>query len=271
MEDGSRGGARSLTAAASNPRVARHMTTAPASVTGARSAPLATSYDDGLRAYMLGVYNLMLMGVAFSGIVTMTLVSMPDVLAALSANPLFPIIIFLGTLGLSWCSPLILASESAIVGHLFFWIYCALWGAGLAPAVSFLLEQDAGSVVVRAFFAAASLFGAASLYGYTTRKNLCGWGVYLCMLSAGVLVAVVLNVVIFKFNGLCLLMSLATVVIFTAVTAWETQMIKDMYAAKSTSEQREAQSIFGAFQLYGSFMMIFSRLLRLFWWLESET
>jgi uncharacterized protein len=124
---------------------------------------------------------------------------------------------------------------------------------------------------VRAFFVAASLFGAASLYGYTTRNDLCGWGVYLCMLCVGLLVAAVLNILIFRFNGFCLLVSLATVVIFTAVTAWETQVIKDMYAAKSPSEQNEAQSIFGAFQLYGSFMMIFSRLLRLFWWIQNET
>ena len=256
------------------PRVTRHtagasiaasMTAQPAFDSGIATSPAAAEYDAGLRAYMLGVYNLMLLGVAFSGAITLALIMMPDTLEAMMNNPLFGIGIFCGTLGLSWFSPTIIKSESPLLGHLFYWTYCALWGAGLAPMISFLIEEDASSIITVSFFLAASLFGAASIYGYTTRRSLTGLGCYLCMLTVGLLIAAILNLLVFEFNGFSFVCCVATVVIFTAVTAWETQIIKDLYSAKSSSAQRESRSIFGAFQLYGSFMMIFSRLMRIFW------
>jgi uncharacterized protein len=170
------------------------------------------------------------------------------------------LLIFLGTLGLSWCSPMIVASESPVLGHVFYWTYCGLWGVGMAPIIAVLMATGASDVITLSFFLAATLFGAASLYGYTTRADLCGLGCFLCMLTVGLCAAAVLNCLVFQFNGICLLISVATVVIFTAVTAWETQMIKNAYSALDSAQQREAHAVFGAFQLYGSFMVLFSRL-----------
>jgi uncharacterized protein len=269
---GKRGVQRPSAPSAPSTRVARHAMAPVAAQTYDTYNGTAgvASYDEGLRAYMLNIYNLMFLGVAFSGAVTLLLISMPDVLERMSANPFYGLAIFLGTFGLSWCSPMIINTGSAVVGHVFYWLYCALWGAGLAPLISFLIHEDASQVITTSFFLAASLFGAASLYGYTTRRSLTGLGTYLCMLSVGLLAACVLNLFVFEFSGFCFLVCIATVVIFTAITAWETQVIKDAYGCLSTSEQREAFSIFGAFQLYGSFMVIFSRLMRIMYQLQDE-
>jgi uncharacterized protein len=242
---------------------------ASAPIRATRSAH-ATSRDDGLRSYMLGVYNLMFLGVALSGAVAITLMSNPALLKALTKNPVFFLVIFFGTFGLSFFSGAIIQSRSAVLGHLFFWPYAILWGAGLAPMLSFLMDANAGVVIARAFFLAASLFGAASLYGYVTKNDLSGWGTMLCMLTWGLFAATVLNCFIFKFSLFGLILSYITVIIFTAVTAWETQMIKDMYNAEDGQGDSNAKSIFGAFQLYGSFMMIFSRLLQIMWSLYEE-
>jgi uncharacterized protein len=249
-------------------RVARHMTAVTPEYAAAPAAN--ASFDEGLRAYMLGIYNLMFLGIAFSGAIAAVLITTPELLESMLANPLFPLTIFLGTFALSWCSPMIIESGSAAVGHIFFWPYCALWGAGLAPMLAFLIQEDMSQIIITSFFLAASLFGAASIYGYTTRRSLCDWGAYLCMLCFGLLAASILNLLVFEFNGLCFLICVATVIIFTAVTAWETQMIKDHYGQLGSAEQQEAFAIFGAFQLYGSFMVIFSRLLRIMYRLQGD-
>jgi uncharacterized protein len=165
---------------------------------------------------------------------------------------------------------MIIASGSAAVGHIFFGRYCALWGAGPAPMLSFLIAKEQSQFIATSFFLAASLFGAANLYGNTMRRSLCGLGTYLCMLCSGLMAAAILNVLVFEFNGLCFIICIATVVIFTAATAWETQMIKDHYSQLPSAEQQEAFAIFGAFQLYGTSMVIFSRLLRILYRLQSE-
>jgi uncharacterized protein len=95
---------------------------------------------------MLSVYNLMFLGIAFSGAITLLLISMPEVLERMAETPLFSFVIFLGTFVLNWCSPMIIRSGSAVVGHTFYWTYCALWGAGLAPLIFFLIKADASQV-----------------------------------------------------------------------------------------------------------------------------
>jgi uncharacterized protein len=233
------------------------------------AAPQSTM-DEGLRAYMRGVYLLMMLGVAMSGAITLYLISNQPLLKALASHPLFFAVIFFGTLGLSWCSNAIIASRSVVVGHIFFWTYAALWGAGLAPMIGYLASVGAVSVVAKAFFIAAGLFGGASLYGYTTKKDLSGLGYFLCLLTFGLLLATIINLVIFKTSLFGLALSYVTVIVFTAVTAWETQMIKDMYLKADDDQHRESMVIFGAFQLYGSFMMIFSRMIQVCWSLYDE-
>jgi uncharacterized protein len=239
---------------------------------GAR-APAASgtaSYDESLRTYMLGVYNMMALGVAFSGAITMYLISRPDLLEAMMREPLFPVIICGGTFGLSFLSGAIIASGSAVLGHIFFWTYCALWGAGLAPCINYFIELGQPEVVARSFFIAASMFAMASLYGYTTRDSLAGFGGILCMLAWGLFIASILNFVVFKTDGFGLIISYAVVIVFTAITAWETQEIKDSHREAVTSGQTDTFTIFGAFQLYGSFMMIFSRLLNILAQFQGE-
>jgi uncharacterized protein len=220
--------------------------------------------DEGLRAYMLGVYNLMMIGVALSAAVTLFIVTAPEHIQALFFNRPALLMVFVGTFALSYFSDQIMESESALLGHLFFWPYCILWGIGLAPAIDYAVEIDHPEIVARAFFVATSMFAAASIYGYATRGDLCGFGPVLCMLSCGLCVASLLNFVIFKSGGFCIILCYATVIVFTAITAWETQMIKQHYHAGDSAEATGRKSIFGAFQLYGSFIMIFSRLLHIY-------
>ena len=233
----------------------------PVRVTGAA----AGSINVGLRSYLLSVYQLMMLGVAMSGAVALLIISGPESISDLTDEPLFPITIFLGVLGLSFFSGAIAKSGSPLLGHLFFWPYCILWGAGLAPMLNYMIEAGHPDVIARAFFLAASLFAAATVYGYSTKTDLSGIGCALVMLCWGLFAATIMNCFVFQTSGFGMFLCYATVIIFTAVTAWETQEIKDMYTDADSRNQTDAKAIGGAFQLYGSFMMIFSRLLRIFW------
>jgi uncharacterized protein len=238
-----------------------------AGVAALQSVPAATasvSYDEGLRQYMLGIYTLMMLGVAFSGAICFALMNAPDNIQDIAFHPAMGLVVCLGTLLLSFFSNTIIESESPLLGHLFFWVYCALWGIGLTPIISYAVEMEHPEIVARAFFIAASMFGAATLYGYTTKSDLHGWGPILCMLSWGLFIATVLNCVIWRTDAMSIALCYATVLLFTVITAWETQFNKDIYNPAQTADQTGAKAVFGAFQLYGSFMMIFSRLLHIF-------
>ena len=140
-----------------------------------------------------------------------------------------------------------------------FWLYSALMGASLTPI--FLVYTSAS--LTRIFLITAAMFGALSLYGYTTKRNLAGMGSFMMMGLFGVIIAMIVNIFL-KSPGLYYALSILSVIIFTGLTAWDTQKIRSMYLAQDDGDIASRKAIAGALELYLDFINLFITLLRLF-------
>jgi uncharacterized protein len=215
--------------------------------------------DQGLRSYMLGVYNYMALGVAVTGIIAMAVAANPAVLSMVSSLSL---VLFLGILGLGFFAPKLIFSGNTAMAHGAYWAYVALWGLAIAPLISHYLGINP-SIVVRAFLITAATFGATSLAGYVTKRDLSGFGGFFMMASIGLVIAILVNAIFFQSVGASLVTSILVVLLFSGVTAYETQMIKEMYYEGDAPGLAKGKSIFGAFALYGSFITLFVHILNI--------
>ncbi len=229
-----------------------------ASVADARSGAVI---DEGLRQYMLGVYNYMALAVAGTGLVSMWLATNEALMYQIATTPLkwlaFGGIVVIGM----FVAPRVIFSGSKVAAHGVFWLYAALWGLLIAPMLYSFQITGAAQEIHRAFFMAASVFGATSLYGYTTKKDLSSWGTILGVTGLVLLVGLIVQTLFFQSDLMSLLMSSAIVVFISVVTVFQTQMIKSMYQEGSSTNDRAA--IFGAFALYGSFVTLFVHILNI--------
>ncbi len=226
----------------------------------------AQEIDEGLRSYMLGVYNYMALGVAATAIITLFVASSPALLqVAVSLKWVF----FIGILGMGFLAPRMIFSNSAAVAHGAFWGYCALWGMGIAPMVGHYMGVDPG-MVVQAFGIAAATFGATSLFGYVTKRNLSGFGTFFMIAAIGIIIAMVVNALLVGSTFFSLITSIVTVLLFAGVTAYETQIIKEMYVEGDGTAVARGKSIFGAFMLYGSFITLFIHILNILGIMNSD-
>lgn len=216
--------------------------------------------DQGLRQYMLGVYNYMALAVAGTGFMSMFIASNPTLVQQIALSPL-KWVAFAGILGLGWFAPRVIFNGSKVMAHAMFWAYAAMWGVLIAPMLYFFQQAGAAQDIYRAFFITASVFGGMSLWGYTTKRDLSGWASFLFMATLGLLVAIIVNAIFFKSGMASLITSSLVVLVFSAVTAYETQMIKSIYREGSATNDRAA--IFGAFALYGSFVTLFVHILNI--------
>jgi FtsH-binding integral membrane protein len=241
------------------------------------------SIDEGLRAHMLQVYNYMGLGLAITGamaflVYTMAVTGDPAS-AALGAASLpmkisgglyltsFGKAIFLSPL--KWVvmfAPLVMVfifaarieSMSLSGAQTTFWVYAALMGLSLS---SVFLVYTHGSIT-RVFFITAATFGSMSLWGYTTKRDLSGMGSFLVMGLIGIVIASIVNIFLAS-SALQFAVSVLGVVIFTGLTAYDTQTIKEMYSASDSQAVAGRKAIFGALQLYLDFINLFLMLLRL--------
>ena len=227
------------------------------SVAGSRSG---AAIDEGLRQYMLGVYNYVALAVAGTGLFSKLIASNEALMFQIAATPL-KWVGFAAILGIGWFAPKVIFSGSKVAAHAMFWAYAALWGLMIAPMLFSFQQAGAAQEIYRAFFITATVFGSMSLYGYTTKKNLSAWGSFLVMASIGLLIAIVVNAIFFQSTLMSLFTSSAVVLVFSAITAWETQMVKNIYREGSSTNDRAA--IFGAFALYGSFVTLFIHILNI--------
>ncbi len=224
----------------------------------ARASGLAI--DQGLRQYMLGVYNYMALAVAGTGLVSLAVASNPGLVTTIAATPL-KWVLFAAILGIGFFAPRIIFSGSKTAAHGLFWVYAGAWGAMIAPMLFAFNQAGLAQEIYKAFFITAATFGATSLYGYTAKRDLSGFGTFLFMASIGLLIAIVLNALVFQSTIMSLVTSCGVVLVFSGVTAYETQMIKEMYREGAASNERA--SIFGAFALYGSFVTLFVHILNI--------
>lgn len=225
--------------------------------TTARADGLAI--DQGLRQYMLGVYNYMALAVAGTGILSFAIASNPSLAMGIAGSPL-KFVLFFAIFGIGMLAPRVIFTGSKVAAHGLFWIYAAIWGVAIAPWLYFFNAAGAAQEIYKAFFITASVFGGVSLWGYTTKKDLSGWATFLGMALLGLFLAIVVNI-LFKSTLVSLLTSIGVVGVISAVTAYETQMIKEMYREGGSANDRA--SIFGAFALYGSFVTLFVHILNI--------
>lgn len=229
--------------------------------------------DQGLRSYMLGIYNYMALGIAVTAIVVMASYTVPA-LHSLTQVLAFPAM--LGLIAMGFFAQRLLLGGTVARAHIVYWIYVALWGIGIAPIVHRYLGIDP-SMVMTAFLSAAATFGAMSLWGYTSRRDLTGMGAMAGMALMGLLIAGLVNLVVAMFTGvgpaammISMVISFGFVIFVSLITAWETQAIKEMYAESDAGEIVARKSVFGAFVLYGSFISIFINILQILGFLSSN-
>jgi uncharacterized protein len=222
------------------------------------------AFDVGLRAHMLRVYNYMASGLALSGIVAFVLFSSPE-LASLFFQVQAGRVLGLNMLGwIAIFAPLGLlllvgfrAAQMSVTGvQAVYWAVTALMGVSL----SLLLFRYTGASVARTFFVTAAAFGALSLYGYTTKRDLSAWGKFLFMGLIGIILAGLVNM-FFPSGMMSFIISVAGVLIFSALIAYDTQRIKEQYAEAWGTEMAEKVAIFGALSLYLDFVNLFQFLM----------
>ncbi len=219
----------------------------------------AATVDVGLRAYMLRVYNYMSLGVALTGAIGLYVAS--DLALVQSVASMFWVF-FIGIIGLGWFAPRIMMSKSVGAAQACFWVYATLWGILIGPMLAVHAAIDP-MLVARAFFITAGAFAGLSLYGYTTKRNLGPMGAFLTMAAFGLLIAMLVNYFVIESGGLDVLISVAVVLVFSALTAYETQIIKNMYYESDGADVTTRKAIFGAFMLYGAFITLFVWILHL--------
>ncbi len=227
--------------------------------------------DEGLRAYMLKVYNYMATGVLLTGIVALISFKISVVTDASGAivsftefgNALFfsgfKWLVMLAPLGIVFYMSFGINKMSSSKAQTVFWIFAALMGLSL----SWILLVYTGKSVARVFFITSATFGAMSLYGYTTKRDLTKLGSFLMMGLIGIIIASLINIFM-KSSMMYFVISILGVLIFVGLTAYDTQKIKNMYLASDSGELMGKKAVMGALTLYLDFINLFIMLLRLF-------
>jgi FtsH-binding integral membrane protein len=222
------------------------------------------SFDVGLRAHMVRVYNYMASGLALSGIVAVGLFSSVEIASlffqiqagrVVGLNLLGWIAIF-APLGLLMLTSFRAAQMSVGAVQAVYWAVTALMGVSL----SLLLFRYTGASVARTFFVTAAAFGALSLYGYTTKRDLSAFGKFLFMGVIGIILAGLVNM-IWPSGTMTFIISVAGVLIFSGLIAYDTQRIKEQYAEAWGTAAAEKVAIFGALSLYLDFVNLFQFLM----------
>ncbi|MDB9792929.1 Bax inhibitor-1/YccA family protein [Pelagibacteraceae bacterium] len=236
-----------------------------------RSSASEAIIDEGLRAYMLKVYNYMGSGVLLTGVIALMFFKIAVVTS--DGGEIIGLTNFGNSIynsGLKWVimlAPLAvvfymsfgIAKMSAAKAQTTFWVFAALMGASLSSI--FLMYT--GASITRVFFITAGTFGAMSIYGYTTKKDLTKLGSFLMMGLFGIIIASVVNIFM-KSTMMYFVISILGVLIFVGLTAYDTQKIKNMYMASDSGELMGKKAVMGALTLYLDFINLFIMLLRLF-------
>ena len=229
----------------------------------------AAAIDAGLRAYMIRIYNYMAAGVALTGVVSYLTFNAAAVTneagqitgltpfgQAIFGGPLM-IVLFLGTLGMVFFLSFRINKLQVGTALTLFMVYAGLLGLMLSS----VFMTYTGASITRTFFISAASFGALSLYGYTTQRDLSPIGSFLVMGLFGLILAMIVNIFL-KSTGLDFVISAGGVLIFAGLTAWDTQKIKEMYDVNDDGTIAGRKAVMGALTLYLDFINLFLFLLR---------
>jgi FtsH-binding integral membrane protein len=233
----------------------------PVSVARSRAGAGVETLDQGLRAFMLGVYNNMALGLAATGLVAYgafrAAASNEAVFNALYVSPL-KWVIMLAPLAFVFGLSAAVHRMQPATARLIFLVFAAVMGLSMSSI--FLVFT--GTSIARTFFVTAASFGALSLWGYTTKRDISGWGSFLFMGLIGIILAMIVNIFLGS-SALQFAISVIGVLIFAGLTAYDTQRLKhtyDIVAGDAVAAGRA--SIIGALQLYLDFINLFMFLLQ---------
>lgn len=214
------------------------------------------SMDVGLRTHMQRVFGYMSGGLLLTGLLAWIVANTP--LAQIVFGTPFRYVVMIAPLLFVMVMNFRMQTMSSAGLKTLFWLFCATMGLSMGA----IFMVFTGASVARAFFITASTFGAMSLWGYTTKSDLSGFGSFLMMGVLGLLIASVVN--IFMMSSMMQWMvSVLGVVIFTGLTAWDTQRIKQSYSEAYGSEANDKLAVFGALSLYLNFVNAFQFLIQL--------
>lgn len=222
----------------------------------ARGAALGADIDVGLRAHMQKVFGLMGMGTAITGLVAFFTAQSPAMLEAIFNTPL-RWVIFFAPLGFVLALSFGIRRMSASTAQLVFWLFAGVMGLSLSSIFLVYTHQS----IVSTFFVSSATFFAMALYGYTTKRDLTAWGSFLFMGLIGLIIASVVGIFV-QSTALQFAISAVGVLVFTGLTAYDTQKIKEMYWSGDDSETGGKKAIMGALSLYLDFINLFLYLLR---------
>ena len=227
--------------------------------------------DEGLRTYMLKVYNYMTTGLLLTGLVAYffgkasiitgdggQIIGVTSVGALLFGSPL-KWVVMLAPLGFVFYLSARINKISISAAQITFWIFSAIMGLSLSS----LFIEFTHSSIARVFFITSGTFAAMSLYGYTTKKDLTRLGGFLFMGLIGIIIASIVNIFIGS-SALQFAISVIGVLVFVGLTAYDTQNIKNMYYAGDSESVGAKKALIGALKLYLDFINLFILLLQLF-------
>jgi FtsH-binding integral membrane protein len=233
----------------------------------------AVAYDMGLRAHMIRVYNYMAGGVALTGVVAWlvfqlaggdaihtvgrSIVGLTPFGQALFGSPL-AWLIMLAPLGMVFFISFRIGNMEASTARAWFFAFAAIFGLSFATIFMYFTTTS----ITRVFFISAASFGALSLYGYTTQRNLSAFGSFLFMGLIGIVIASLVNIFLAS-SALQWIISILGVGIFAGLTAWDTQKIKEFYDPTDSDAAAGRKAIMGALSLYLDFINLFTSLLQL--------
>lgn len=222
----------------------------------------SAAYDAGLRQYMVNIYRMMAGGLALTGLVAWYLAAQaqnnPDLMMALYGSPLKWVILF-APLVVVFVFAARIGAMSLAAAQTTFWVYAGLMGLSLSSI--FLIYT--GESIARVFFIAAATFGATSLYGYTTKTSLARFGAFLFMGLIGIVIASIVNIFIGS-SALQFAISVIGVLVFTGLTAYDTQRLKEVYDGSMEQQNLGKLVVLGALTLYLDFVNLFVMMLQLF-------
>ncbi len=230
-----------------------------------------TIFDAGLRAHMLRVYNIMASGLALTGIIAYmvaqmsmqldpsgNIVGLTEFGATLFLSPM-KWVVMLAPLGFIFFLSFKVSTMRASTAQAIFWAFAGVMGISLST----IFISYTGESIARVFFITAGTFAGMSLYGYTTKKDLSGWGSFLMMGLIGIIIASIVNMFVGS-SAMQFAISVIGVLIFVGLTAYDTQKIKMEYAENYDHETKSKLAIMGALRLYLDFINLLMMLMHLF-------
>ncbi|MDX2273824.1 MAG: Bax inhibitor-1/YccA family protein [Hyphomonadaceae bacterium] len=219
--------------------------------------------DAGLRSFMLGIYNKMGLGLLLSGILAYVVGTTPALFQTLLTPPLAYAVMF-GPLAILLISSFTMRNPSPVAANLVYWSVVSLIGVGMGAIVyAYARIPDGMTIVAKAFLITSASFGALSLWGYTTKRDLTGFGTFLIMGLIGLIIASIVNMFL-QSSMMGFIISVIGVLVFAGLTAFDTQRLKFMYYELGGNERAMAVgSTFGALSLYLNFINLFQFILSL--------